>query len=159
MAIKTHIAPLYDSLEALFPTLPVNTMTLNDADNLKLHEITDGIIIVFAAWSGPAISICKHSVQQLCDQNYAGLLIIIDIDCMEPDFQTTIFGQICQGWGEIFIVKEGKIVNRFIGPRDFEKLKNYINSKFDVNRLKEFADRQKTANILAKLKRLLTFNK
>lgn len=42
---------------------------------------------------------------------------------MTPDFQIKMLGQVCHGWGEIFIIHNGKISKKYLGKDSFANYK------------------------------------
>jgi hypothetical protein len=105
MAIYTTIL---QSLTLRLSSLHDNILVIDNSEKLDIKNIQDGVLIVYAIWSGPAIVNCAQTIRLLNEQNYSGQIIIIDIDCMTPDFQTKMFGQVCHGWGEIFPILNGR---------------------------------------------------
>jgi hypothetical protein len=107
-------------------SLQSNTIVITNTENLNVGSIGDGVIIVLAVWSGPAHANCIATIKELYNQNYTGQIFVIDNDCMlDNEFQLVTFGQVCHGWGEIFIVKAGQIIQQFRTRDSFEKFKVY----------------------------------
>jgi hypothetical protein len=77
---------------------------------------------------GVAIVSISLSIETLYNNGYDGQIFIIDNDCMSFDFQNSILGQLCNGWGEIFIVSEGQITQKFLGKTSFINFRNYLKS-------------------------------
>lgn len=120
----TNTPTIHQVLTSRFAELRDNTIVLDNSELLNFHGIADGILIVFASWSGQATINCIRTIQTLCDQNYSGQIIVIDIDCMKANFQLNLFGQVCQGWGEIFTIRNGNIKKKYFGKDSFEKYKS-----------------------------------
>lgn len=70
-----------------------------------------------------AIANSIQTIKALYKQNYSGKIIVIDTDCMTPDLQTKVLGEICHGWGEIFIIHRGQITKKYLGKGSFAKFK------------------------------------
>ena len=90
---------------------------------MDFTKIEDGILTVYASWSGQAIINCTQTLQTLYEENYNGQIIVIDTDCMTPDFQINMFGQVCNGNGEIFIIRNGKISKNYLGKGSYATYK------------------------------------
>lgn len=83
----------------------------------------DGVLTVYATWSGQAVINSIQTIRTLYEQNYNGQIILININCMTPDFQIKMFGQVCHGFGEIFIIRNGKIGKKYLGKDSFTNYK------------------------------------
>ena len=114
---------LRQALVAGLSDLNDNTVIIDNSDELGLNKIKDGVLIVSAAWSGQAITNSINAIKILYENDYSGQIIVVDIDCMNPSFQQDLFGAVCQGWGEIFVVHQGQIVEKYLGKDSFTKLK------------------------------------
>jgi hypothetical protein len=99
------------------------TTIIENSHLLDIANIEDAILIVYAVWSKQAVINCKKVIRCLYDQNYSSEIIVIDSECMQPDFQIKIFGQVCEGWGEIFIIRRGKIIKKHLGKDCFTNFK------------------------------------
>lgn len=105
--IKVHIQK--------YINLKDNISILDNVGQLNLAEIKEGILTIWVTWS-PGFNNCIRTLKLLNDRNYLGKIILIDIDLVSPDFQLKTFGRvILNGWGEIFLIKNGLIVKEFIG--------------------------------------------
>jgi hypothetical protein len=105
-----------------------NTTVIDNPDCLDFTKVEEGVLIVYASWSGRAIINSTQTIRTLYEQNYNGQIIVVDINCMTADFQVKIFGQVCHGWGEIFTIHNGKIIKKYLGKDSF------INYKTDNDR-------------------------
>ncbi|XZF13197.1 hypothetical protein ACTHGU_15525 [Chitinophagaceae bacterium MMS25-I14] len=112
-----------NSLNVYFSGLRNNTTIINSPEQLDLSNIADGILIVYAIWSGAAMLNCIRAIQLLYEINYAGKIIAIDNDSFTPDEQTKILGQVCQGWGEIFVIHNAVVIECYPGKNSFNLFK------------------------------------
>jgi hypothetical protein len=118
-----------DNIRAHFLTLHniVDNVTIIDnCDLFNIATISKGILIIYASWSRPAIVNIDQTIKILIKINYTGKIFVFDIDVMAQDFQIYTFGELCHGWGEIFIVRDGKITNKFPGAKSFQNFKEYL---------------------------------
>jgi hypothetical protein len=63
-----------------------------------------------------------HTIHSLAKLNFAGQILLIDHDCMSAQFQVAFLSKVCEGWGEIFVIRYGGIVEHYFGrecARDF----------------------------------------
>jgi hypothetical protein len=110
--------------------LQSNTVILDNSDSLQIDEIENGIIIVYASWSGPALSNCTETMQMLYDNNYKGVIILIDTDVISAEIQEKVFGNNLNGWGEIVEIKAGKVFKKHLGKACLDSFKTaYILNK------------------------------
>jgi hypothetical protein len=100
-----------------------NTTIIENSNLLDFTNIEDGVLTIYAAWSGQAVVNCTLTISTLYEQNFSGQIIVIDVDCMTPDFQTKVFGQVCHGWGEIFIIGNGQISKKYLGKDSYNNYK------------------------------------
>lgn len=110
-----------------FHELENNTIIIENPNDLNLEIVKNGILIVFASWSGTAITNCILTIKLLYEKRFRGHIMIIDIDSLSPDFQIDKLGDRCHGNGEIFTVFEGVIDKKYVGKESF------INFKRDFN--------------------------
>ena len=67
---------------------------------------------------------CIRAIQYLHDQNYQGSIYVIDIDeIITAESQIHLFGHVLHGWGEVFIIKQGVIVEEFLGKESIAQFK------------------------------------
>ncbi|KKP52845.1 MAG: hypothetical protein UR43_C0010G0036 [candidate division TM6 bacterium GW2011_GWF2_33_332] len=106
--------------------LSENISILENIDQLTIDKVADGILTIWVTWS-PGFLNCVNAVKLLQDKNYSGQIIIIDNDSVPVDFQKRTFGRVAlHGWGEIFEIKDGKIVNEFVGKESAKIFKLQI---------------------------------
>jgi len=120
MKVRTTIR---ESLISRLSNLRDNTIIIDHLEDLQLHKIERGTLIVYASWSGKAIVNCIQTMRFLYQDNYVEKILIVDTDLMTSDFQVDIFGQVCHGWGEIFIIHKGVIIKKYLGKESFENLR------------------------------------
>ncbi len=114
---------LQKCLIPLFSELQNNTTLIENSDHLDFTNIENGVLIVYAVWSGQAQINCKITINFLYERNYKGQILIIDNDCMIPEIQIEKLEIVCQGWGEIFIIHNGKISKKYLGKDSFSTFK------------------------------------
>ncbi len=119
----TNTTTIRQSLTSRLSGLRDNTIVIENSDLLDFSNIEEGVLTVCATWSGQAVINCTQTIYTLYEQNYKGQIIIIDTDCMTYDFQIKMFGQVCHGWGEIFIIRNGKISEKYLGKDSFVNYK------------------------------------
>ena len=101
-----------------------NLKIIENSINLEFKGINKGLLIVYCNWSEKAISNITKTLELIKKVNYFGDILIIDIDKMPPNFQINLLGTVCNGWGELFEIENGKIINKFKGKDcyiDFER--------------------------------------
>jgi len=80
---------------------------------LELQTISQGVLFVFAAWSGAAILSFRLLCEAVSRSPEASFpIIVIDADAYDFDAFRQGFGGLPQGKGEAFWIKGGKIVFR-----------------------------------------------
>ena len=103
---------ILQSFKANFKELKDRIVVINNSDEIKFENVDEGILIVYASWSGAAIVNCTQTLKALDAKNYHGQILVVDIDCMEPEFQINLLGKVCHGWGETFSICKGKITEK-----------------------------------------------
>ena len=114
---------IQQSLISRVSELRDNTTIIENSNLLDFTKIDEGILAVYASWSGQAIINCTQTLRTLYEENYNGQIIFIDTDCMADDFQIKMFGQVCNGNGEIFIIRNGKISKNYLGKDSYANYK------------------------------------
>ncbi|MFT3702039.1 MAG: hypothetical protein QM802_06705 [Agriterribacter sp.] len=117
---------IQQSLISRLSVLRDNTIIIDDLSNLQLNTIEKGILIVYAMWSGKAIENCIRTIRLLYQNSYAGKIIMVDIDTLISDFQVSVLGQVCNGWGEIFTIHNGTIIEKYLGKKSFADFKTSL---------------------------------
>ena len=118
---------LKNQLQARLIDIRENTIIIDQIDLFHLADIKDGIVTVWAGWSGPAIVNCMQTIRYLYSLNYPGEIYIVDNDDFNaPEKNYNLFGEMLHGWGEIFIVKDGLIVNEFWGKESFGRFRMFF---------------------------------
>lgn len=102
-----------------------NTTIIDNVERIDIKNIVEGVLIVHATWSGQSLMNCIKTVQKLYGIEYNGQIQIIDIESMTPGFQKSVLGELCQGWGEIFVIHQGQISEKFLGKDSFTDFKTY----------------------------------
>lgn len=103
-----------------------STIIMEKFIDLDFDKIGDGILIVYAAWSGPAIRNYSATIEFLKTVNYNKTIIVVDTDNISPEQQIAAFGKVLGGAGEIFVIKNGIITEKYFGYSSFDDFsKNY----------------------------------
>jgi hypothetical protein len=118
---------LKDQIETRLADVRENTIIVDQIDLFHLADIKEGIVTVWANWSGPAMVNCIQLVKYLYSLNYSGKIYIVDNDDFNaPEKNYNLFGKVLHGWGEIFIIKEGLIAMEFLGKDSFSRFKMFF---------------------------------
>ena len=125
----TNTTTILQSLTSQLSGLRDNITVIENSDLLNFTKLEDGVLTVYATWSAQALINCTQIIQTLYEENYNGQILVIDTDCMTPDFQIKTFGQVGHGWGEIFIIRNGKIKKKYLGKDSFAKYKADSNNQ------------------------------
>jgi len=128
-AKMTNETTIRQSLTSRLSDLRANTIIIDDSDKLKLNGVENGILIVYATWSELAIANCIQAISTLYKSDYSGKLLVIDIDVMTIDFQIDLLGNVCHGWGEIFLVLNGVITEKYLGKDSYHNFKTDLDNK------------------------------
>jgi len=117
--VQDHV-PLHD-----------NITIVEDVEQFKIDDIENGVIMVWVNWSVGYLN-CKYSIECLQDKKYSGQIFIIDIDTIQADFQKTVLKSRLNGWGEIFLIKNGQVIESFLGKESSIAFKTYIDKYADT---------------------------
>ncbi len=115
----SEINNICETLKLQLGVLSEKTILIEDSSLLDFTNIEDGILIIFAKWSKQSIINCSKTIRILYERNYAEQIVGIDLDCINLDFQTQTFGQVCHGWGEVFTINRGMICKKYFGESSF----------------------------------------
>ena len=93
--------------------LPFDRIKISDFSQLQMAAITQGVLFVFATWSSTAIAsfrlLCEALTQVPANKCP---IFVLDADAFDYDaFQRTL-GELPQGKGEAFWIKNGQVVYR-----------------------------------------------
>lgn len=105
-----------------FPLVEIVT----DIKNLDFSKVEDGIMIIYASWSGQAVLNNIATVELLKEIGFNNKLIVIDTDIFSPEQYISTFGQTLGGSGEIFIIKNGKITEKYVGSNPYNEFRNKL---------------------------------
>ena len=99
--------------------LPYDRIRITRFDTLELATIPRGVLFVFAIWSGDAI----RSFRMLCDglaatpeANFS--ILVMDADGFDFDAFMSALGELPQGKGEAYWIRNGQVINRDHGYTD-----------------------------------------
>jgi len=81
-------------------------------------EVTDGIIFIYAQWSGTAIQSWRALTATIANLEFRPLILVVDADDLEPALAIKLLGELPQGNGETFWIKNGTTVARLAGYRE-----------------------------------------
>jgi hypothetical protein len=116
-----ELVTLNESLRPELTDAKDNILRIDNSAGINLENIQNGVLIVNATWSGPSIANMRRVMNALREQKYAGQVIVVDIDCMLSDFQMNRFGELCHGWGEIFLISNGVIIKKYTGRESYKR--------------------------------------
>jgi hypothetical protein len=102
--------------------LPYDRIKISHFDQLELATILRGVLFVFAAWSGDAI----RSFRLLCDgvammPEAKFSLLVVDADGFDFDAFKRALGELPQGKGETYWIRNGQVIHRDHGYTDETK--------------------------------------
>lgn len=113
------------------PSMPFRiARSLQEAN---LPKIRNGIIFVFAVWSGPAVVALQRFTKVLSEIEHKNLeKVVLDIDGVTADEGRDLFGSLLGGGGEAVCISDGNIVDRLmVFCEDEISLKNRIQRLVD----------------------------
>jgi hypothetical protein len=96
-------------------------------------KATNGIVFVYARWSGPAIHSWQTLTAALAGLGSLSRVLVVDADEFEATSAVELVGELPQGKGETFWIKEGKIVAKLAGYREGDAATLIEHSKRLVN--------------------------
>lgn len=100
------------------------TIIVSDISLFDIRQINEAVLTVWPGWSPQGFMNCIRTIQYLHDQNYQCSIYVIDIDdIITAESQIHLFGHVLHGWGEVFIIKQGVIVEEFLGKESFAQFK------------------------------------
>jgi hypothetical protein len=111
------------SVHARIRNLRDNTIVIDNPEKLDFKNINTGVILIYPNWSGPGIDNCIKAVHFLYEKNYSGQIIILDNDCLTADLMIKLFGQVLHGWGEILVVNNGIVLEKYLNKESFDNFK------------------------------------
>jgi hypothetical protein len=124
---------LKNQVQARLVEIRENTIIVDQIDLFHLADITEGIVTVWASWSGPALVNCIQTIKYLYSLNYPGKIYIVDNDDFNsPEKNDDFFGMVLHGWGEIFVIKDGLITNEFLGKESFSRFKMFLKGDMSI---------------------------
>jgi hypothetical protein len=95
-----------------YSNLPIEEITyLETIDDKFIESIRKGIVFIVAFWSGPslvALSILTTLFNQLDFKEVD--LYVVNIDGLTCEFIEKHWGNVVNGWGETFWIKNGAVV-------------------------------------------------
>jgi hypothetical protein len=97
---------------------------LESVDQLSMEKITDGVLLIWVVWSVGWVN-CVKAIEWLQAEAYGGDIFIINTDTLTRD-QVKIFEPILGGWGEIFVIRDGRIVEGFGGRNSSQGFRAYL---------------------------------
>ena len=112
-------------------SLPYERIKISELSQLELATISKAIVFVFATWSGTAVASFRLLCEALASSHLEKFpVIVLDADAFKPDVFKTVFGELPQGKGEAFWIKQGQVIFRDHGytNKTSEILRTRINS-------------------------------
>ena len=107
-----------------------NVTIVDDINQFNIQQVKDGVITIWVNWSIGYLN-CKYSIEYLHDKNYQGHIYIIDTDLIQADFQKNVLKSRINGWGEIFVIKNGQVIESFLGKESSVAFKIYLDKHTD----------------------------
>jgi len=99
--------------------LPYDRIRVSQFNQLEWATIAQGVLFVFATWSGAAIVSFRLLCEALSGSAEAKFpIIVINADGFDFDAFKNAFGELPQGKGEAYWIKGGQIVFRDHGYTD-----------------------------------------
>lgn len=94
-------------------SLPQDRIKILQFGQLELTTISQAVLFVFAAWSGTSVASFRLLCEALAKKPVAKYpVIVLDADAFDLDTFKTILGELPQGKGETFWIKDGQIIFR-----------------------------------------------
>lgn len=84
----------------------------------EVMKVTDGIIFIYARWSGAAIQSWRTLTAALASHGLRPRIWIVDADELEPTSAAKWLGELPQGKGETLWMKNGKEIARRAGYQE-----------------------------------------
>lgn len=108
MSVEFDIRPtVQKNTELPFERLRV-VQTLSE---LRLPDITAGVVFVLAAWSAPSLKALSRVTRLLSSIDLGPVdIIILNNDCMTSSDMFRLFGQVFHGAGETLWIRDGRVV-------------------------------------------------
>jgi hypothetical protein len=113
-----------------------NLRILENHDEIDITNIKSGVFITWPTWSTGNIN-CINAINHLYSEAYKGKIIVIDVDRLPDTYKTTTLGQQLHGWGEIFLIDNGRITKSFCGKDSAAKFTAYFNA-FENTKMTKF---------------------
>jgi hypothetical protein len=88
-------------------------MNLNEA-----MKVPNCIVFIYARWSGTAIHSWRTLTSALAQLDRLPRILVVDADEFQPASTTELIGELPQGKGETFWLREGQIVATLAGYRE-----------------------------------------
>lgn len=115
MTVQFDIRPMVQEYSAI----PIERLrVVSRFEDVRLTEISRGVVFVFAAWSGPSVLGFRRFTRVMSELPTISLdLVVLDTDCLTAESATQLFGTDgfqAGGYGETIWVKDGVVVAREI---------------------------------------------
>ncbi len=89
--------------------LPEAQFRIISPDDFEISTVNRGVLFVFAAWSGPAVVSYQLLCHELAQTQTATIsVLVVDIDFIDQEFSSRVFGGALGGWGEALWIKDGQ---------------------------------------------------
>jgi hypothetical protein len=96
-------------------------------------KVTNGIVFVYARWSGTAIYSWRMLTAALAGLESLPRVLVVDADEVDPKSAAELLGELPQGKGETLWIKEGKAVAKLAAYREGDTTVLIDNSKRILN--------------------------
>ena len=88
---------------------------IDNPDFVDIKKMMNAVIIAYTNWSGYSKRNYSECVKLLNEINYKGEIYQLNMNNATEEFQLNTFNRLCEGWGEIFVIKHGNIIESFFG--------------------------------------------
>lgn len=112
-----------DKIKNNIDKLP-STKLVVDINDLAIEKIDDGLILIYATWSGTAIANFTSTLDLLNREGFQPTLFICDTDNITTDGSISTFGQALGGNGEIFVIQNGHVTEKYFGQNSYADFLN-----------------------------------
>jgi hypothetical protein len=96
-----------------FPELGNHGIEVIEAGLVDVSKLDCAVLLLHSSWSEPSTISCRSLFEELkAVPNSPLKVFILNVDAINPDELEKAYGEISQGWGEAFWIKDGQIAHR-----------------------------------------------
>ena len=107
-----------DKIKDKIATLPSTKIVL-DINDLAIEKTDDGLILIYATWSSTSIANFISTLDFLNREDFQQTVFICDTDNITADQSISTFGQVLGGNGEIFVIRNGQVAEKYFGRNSY----------------------------------------